>query len=166
MNVCCFPDLQQAGMPISPPGPALAQDSREAKPVLRGGAKGNFQTNTDWHNYKAGGLPYHGEFFIDPDSGIVVRMITQAELKPSEVVHLEDTRIDYAPETVGDKTLVLPMRTMINTEVVPNGDLRRGKVFDPLHALHGGVQGLPDRQGAAHRNRPATAMETWSASTR
>ena len=42
--------------------------------------------------------------------------------KPSEVVHQDDTRIDYAPVKVGDKTMVLPMKTVINTEVVPNGD--------------------------------------------
>jgi hypothetical protein len=114
VNVCCFPDVNQAGI------------ARFASPTLNGGnagtATGNFQTATDWHNYKANGLSYHGEFFIDPDTGIVVRMITQAELKPSDVVHQQDTRVDYGPVKVGDKTFVLPIRTVINTEVVPNGD--------------------------------------------
>ena len=67
-------------------------------------------------------MPYHGEFFIDPDTGIVVRMVTLAELKPTDVVHQQDTRVDYGPVKVGDKMLVLPVRTVINTEVVPNGD--------------------------------------------
>ena len=49
-------------------------------------------------------------------------MITMADLKPSDVVHQEDTRIDYVPVTVDGKMLVLPMKTVINTEVVPNGD--------------------------------------------
>jgi len=52
----------------------------------------------------------------------VVRMITMANLKPTEVVHQADTRIDYIPIAVDGKTLVLPMKTFVNTEVVPNGD--------------------------------------------
>jgi hypothetical protein len=116
VNVCCFPDVSQTGK---------AQFTSAATGSLTGGsggATGNMQTTTDWHNYKANGLSYHGEFFIDPDTGIVVRMITEAELKPSDVVHQQDTRIDYGPVKVGDKTFVLPVRTVINTEVVPNGD--------------------------------------------
>jgi hypothetical protein len=115
VNVCCFPDVSQAGV-------ATFQSAGIASAAGgAGGAKGNFQTNTNWHNYKAS-VPYHGEFFIDADSGTVVRMITEAELKPSDVVHQEDTRVDYGPVNVGGKTLVLPIKTVIATEVVPNGD--------------------------------------------
>jgi hypothetical protein len=66
-------------------------------------------------------------FFVDPDTGIVVRMVTQAELKSSDLVHQQDTRADYGPVTVGGKSMVLPMRTVINTEVVPSGDSGQGK---------------------------------------
>jgi len=45
-----------------------------------------------------------------------------ADLKPSEVVHQVDERIDYGPVTVGGKVVVLPVRSITNTEVVPNGD--------------------------------------------
>ena len=122
VNVCCFPDVSQAGV-ANFTSAALGGASQSATGSGGGGgASGNFQTTTDWHNYKANGVPYHGAFFIDPDTGIVVRMITEAELKPTDVVHQEDTRIDYGPVTVGGKTIVLPMRTVINTEVVPNGD--------------------------------------------
>lgn len=122
LNVCCFPNVEQAGVArfTSASGFGAGQPGGSAN--AQGGMKGNFQTATDWHNYKANGVPYHGEFFIDPDTGIVIRMITEAELKPTEVVHQVDTRIDYGPVKVGDKTLVLPVRTVINTEVVPNGD--------------------------------------------
>jgi hypothetical protein len=47
---------------------------------------------------------------------------TIAEFKPSELVHQEDQRIDYGPIKVGDQSLVLPVRKLINTEVVPSGD--------------------------------------------
>jgi hypothetical protein len=116
VNVCCFPDVEQAGT-VRFSSAAIASATGGGS----GGAKGNFQTNTNWRDYKAS-VPYHGEFFIDPDSGIVVRMITIAELKPSEVVHQQDTRVDYGPVTVGGKSLVLPIKTVVITEVVPNGD--------------------------------------------
>lgn len=67
-------------------------------------------------------MPYHGALYVDPDTGIVVRMIVIAEFKNSDVVHQEDQRIDYGPVNVGDKTLVLPVRKILNTEVVPTGE--------------------------------------------
>jgi hypothetical protein len=119
VNVCCFPDVEQAGTVrfSGQNGAGMPGGSAGAG----GGAKGNFQTNTNWNDFKTT-VPYHGELFIDPDSGIVVRMITGAELKPSDVVHRVDERIDYGPVTVGGKMLVLPTKTIIDTEVVPNGD--------------------------------------------
>jgi len=119
VNVCCFPDIQQTGTVRFSGQNGAGQPGGAAG--AGGGAKGNFQTNTNWNDYKAT-VPYHGEFFIDPDSGIVVRMITEAELKPSEVVHQVDERVDYGPVTVGGKMIVLPIKTIIATEVVPNGD--------------------------------------------
>jgi hypothetical protein len=122
VNVCCFPNVSQAGIArFYTPMSAAQIGGAEAAGGGAGGVAGNFQTNTNWHNYKAG-VPYHGELFINPDTGIVVRMITEAELKPSEVVHQVDTRIDYGPVKVGARMLVVPVRTVINTEVVPGGD--------------------------------------------
>jgi hypothetical protein len=72
--------------------------------------------------------PYHGEIYIEPGSGIVVRLITQTEEKTSDVVHQDDERIDYGPVTVGGKTLVLPVRAVAITEVVPNGESGDGGV--------------------------------------
>jgi hypothetical protein len=118
VDYCCFPDVTQAGTAHF----SSAAIGSVAPGGGAGGAKGNFQTTTDWHDFKANGVPYHGELFINPDTGIVVRMITIAEFKNSDVVHQEDQRIDYLPVTVGDKALVLPVRKIINTEVVPTGD--------------------------------------------
>ncbi|HVZ83192.1 MAG TPA: hypothetical protein VG893_05910 [Terracidiphilus sp.] len=111
VNVCCFPDVTQAGM----------ASFTSASLTGTGGAKGNFQTATSWHNYKSS-LPYHGELFIDPGTGIVVRMIVQDETKKSDEVHQLDERVDYGPATVDGKQLVVPMRTVTLTQVVPNGD--------------------------------------------
>jgi hypothetical protein len=121
VGICCFPNINQTGIArfYTPLNAAIVAGD-EAAGGGSGGVTGNFQTNTDWRDYKAI-APYHGEFFIDPDTGIVVRMITQAELNPSDVVHQLDTRIDYGPVKVGARVLVAPVRTIINTEVVPNG---------------------------------------------
>ncbi len=125
LNVCCFPNLNQAGDARFSGQNGIGQPG--SSPGAAGGAKGNFQTSTDWHPYKQNGVPYHGEFYIDTDTGIVVRMITVAELKPSEIVHQQQTRIDYGPVTVAGKPVILPVRTIVSTEVVPNGDSQVGK---------------------------------------
>jgi uncharacterized FAD-dependent dehydrogenase len=62
-------------------------------------------------------------------------MITQLEFKQTEVVHQQDTRVDYVPVKVGDKELVLPMKTVINTEVVPNGDSQSAGKFSTRTTL-------------------------------
>jgi len=116
VEVCCFPEVSQAGK-ASFQSAAIGSANGSGG----GGASGNFQTSTSWNDYKSN-VPYHGEIFVAADSGIVLRMITQAELKPTEVVHQVDERVDYGPVTVGGKTIVVPVRTIINTEVVPNGD--------------------------------------------
>ena len=146
VNYCCFPDTDQTGSVrftgqngTGAPGGSAGGG---------GGAKGNLQTNTNWKNYKAT-VPYHGELFIDQDTGIVVRLISEAEFKPSEVVHQEDQRIDYGPVTVGGKMLVLPINTVINTEVVPNGDSGAGK-FSTRHTLFTSEYKNYQPAGAAH----------------
>jgi hypothetical protein len=124
VNYCCFPDVDQAGV--------MSYSARSAASGPQ--AHGNMQTATSWHNYKTT-VPYHGEIFVDPDSGTVVRLVTQADFKNSDVVHQEDQRIDFAPVPVGGKTLVLPVKTVINTEVVPGGDSQAAGKFTTRHTL-------------------------------
>ncbi len=123
VNVCCFPDVKQTG--VATFYTALTAKSMGGDSSGGGGVTGNFQTNTDWHNFKAT-VPYHGLFFIDPSSGFVIRMITQGEFKPSEVVHELDTRTDYGAVRVGSQTLMAPVKSFINTLVVANGDSGAG----------------------------------------
>jgi hypothetical protein len=124
VNYCCFPDVDQAGMM------SYSARSQGSGPQ----AHGNMQTVTSWKNYKAT-VPYHGEIFVDPETGIVVRLVTQAEFKNTDVVHQEDQRIDFAPVPVGGKTLVLPVKTVVNTEVIPNGDSQAAGKFSTRHTL-------------------------------
>jgi hypothetical protein len=65
---------------------------------------------------------YHGEFFINPDTGLVVRVITRAEMKPTDLVLREDRRIDYGPVVVAGKAYLLPRVSVTAMEAVPNGD--------------------------------------------
>ena len=117
VDYCCFPDVTQTGK-ANFTSAALGGVSSGGG----GGATGNFQTATDWHDYKAGSVPYHGALYVDPDTGIVVRMVVISEFKNTDLVHQEDQRIDYGPAALGDKTLVLPVRKMLNTEVVSTGE--------------------------------------------
>jgi len=122
LRVCCFPNINQTGIAtFYTPSTASILAGPERDAGGGGGVTGNFQTRTEWHDYKTT-APYHGEFFIDPATGVVVRMIVEAELKPAEVVHEVDTRIDYAPVKTGGKMYILPVKTYVDTLVVPNGD--------------------------------------------
>ena len=120
VRVCCFPKVRQAGV-------ATFYSSTTALTLGDGGGgggggvSGNFQTNTNWHDYKTI-APYHGELFVDPQTGIVLRLIVQSDLNPADLVHQLDTRIDFAPMRVSDKMHVLPVKTYIDSVVVPNGD--------------------------------------------
>jgi hypothetical protein len=62
---------------------------------------------------------YGGELFIEPDSGAVLRTITEAAFKPDSIFHSETIRTDYAPLLVDGKTLVVPVRRFKITEFVP-----------------------------------------------
>ena len=134
VNVCCFPNVTEAGI-ASFASSSLGSAGAPSSTAGAGGASGNFQTTTDWQPFKANGIPYHGEFFIDPDTGIVVRMIEQAEFKPADEVHQQDTRVDFGPVTIGDKIVVLPMRTIVLSEVAPNGGGNAGGTYTKRRTL-------------------------------
>lgn len=119
VRVCCFPNIEQAG------------SAHFVSPTLAGGGSGGvsgtFQTSTDWHEFK-GSVGYHGELFIDPETGTVVRMITAAEFKPSDVVRQLETRIDYGAVALQQSAMVVPVRTIVNSIVVPNGESGTGGI--------------------------------------
>jgi hypothetical protein len=112
VNYCCFPKTEDVGSHIgaSPMGGAGL-----------GPSNSNYGTATSFEAFKTT-AGYHGEFFIDPDNGVIVRLITQADLKPTDFVHHEDVRIDYGPVEIDGKSYVVPIRNIILTELVPNGD--------------------------------------------
>ena len=125
LKICCFPKIIQTGVARFYTSATARSLGGEDASAGGGGVSGNYQTNTEWHDYKTT-APYHGELFIDPETGIVLRMITRAELKPGEVVHQVDTRIDYGPVTLGRTLVIAPVRTYVNTVVVPSGESGSG----------------------------------------
>ncbi len=134
VNYCCFPVTGDTGR------------------MGYEGTGANFQTATDWKEFKST-VPYRGELFIDPDTGIIVRLITQAGLKPTDFVHQEDVRVDYAPLTVDGREHMLPVDTFTITEVVPNGDNYAAR-YSIRHTVF--VSTYQDYQLAADSASPGT----------
>ena len=123
VDVCCFPTSIQTGIArIYNSMDATVVAGQEAVGGGAGGVTGNFQTNTSYDQQFKATVPYHGEIFVGLNTGIVVRLITQAEFKTSDEVQQEDQRIDYGPVMIGASALVLPVKTILNTVVAPNGD--------------------------------------------
>jgi hypothetical protein len=98
VDYCCFPETDTTGIGL-----------------------GNFQSVSEWKPWqtRAG---YYGQFFIDPDSGVIVRTIVYERLKPTDFVHSEGVRTDYERTKVQNSLLILPVQRIIQAEVVPNGD--------------------------------------------
>jgi hypothetical protein len=104
VNYCCFPKTET-----------------ETGIAEMGMTPGAIQSLTTWNVFKKT-VGYHGEFFISPDTGTIVRIITQAELKPSDNVMREDKRTDFGPVVVDGKEYMLPRVSYTSMEAVPNGD--------------------------------------------
>ncbi len=111
VNYCCFPVIENIGgagsINASPTVPSMM-----AQP---GGTAATYKPFT-------ANPGYHGEFFIDPDTGVIVRLTTSAELKPTDIVRHEDIRVDYGSVNVDGKPFVVPVKSITLTELSPNGD--------------------------------------------
>jgi hypothetical protein len=103
VNYCCFPKTEI-----------------EDKITLSLRA-GSIQSVSTWKTFNKV-VGYHGEFFIIPNTGIVVRVITHAEMKPTDFVTREDRRIDYGPVVIAGKAYLLPLVSLTALETVPNAD--------------------------------------------
>jgi len=98
VDYCCFPVTDTTGIGLS-----------------------SFQSFSEWKPFLTR-VGYYGELYIDPDSGTMVRTIVHAKLKPTDFVHSEGVRTDYQRMNFRLSPIVLPVRRIIQAEVVPNGD--------------------------------------------
>lgn len=72
---------------------------------------------SNWDHHKPT-VPYHGEIFIDPDTGIILRLVNQAEFKPTDVLRQEEQRIDYTRVQVGANSFILPARAVLSSVTI------------------------------------------------
>lgn len=115
IDYCCFPERSNVGSAVPMGGSGISGQS------ATGGMSGAHGTSVTWHDYKTT-AGYKGEIFIDPETGTILRLITEAQLKPTDLVHQEDIRVDYGQVDIGGKPYIVPVRSFVLTEVVPNGD--------------------------------------------
>ena len=78
---------------------------------------------------------------VDSATGVVMRIITRAEMKPTDFVQQEDIRVDFAPVSVSGALYNVPTRSTILTTVVPNGDAfvkfsTRRTIFDVTYTKY------------------------------
>lgn len=106
VSYCCFPKTSSA------------THVGNASPMV---SVGSIMSVSTWEPFKKV-VGYHGEFFVNPNTGLVVRVITHAEMKPTDLVFKEDRRIDYGPVVVAGKAYLLPRDSVTAMEAIPNGD--------------------------------------------
>jgi hypothetical protein len=126
INYCCFPDTSSVGNVLYGAASRASVTSQasgnlSASPFSHPSGNGNLAHISDWNPFEATS-GYHGELFLDPDSGVVLRTILEAKFKSSAFVHYEDIRVDYAPIHIGRNSLGIPVRSFTSAEIVPNGD--------------------------------------------
>jgi hypothetical protein len=115
VNYCCFPKSEDVGSHIGATPGGVGTGPGGGQP-----SAANYGVATSFEPFKTT-AGYHGELFIDPQTGVVARLILQAELKPTDYVQQEDTRIDYGPAEIGGKQYIVPVQSIMLTTVVPGG---------------------------------------------
>ncbi|HUX45158.1 MAG TPA: hypothetical protein VMV57_10445 [Terracidiphilus sp.] len=80
---------------------------------------------------------YHGELFIDPKTGEILRLVLKADLRPNPLLHVEqeqspllrsDVLVDYGAVDIAGKRYICPERTvsvMTSWTLGPQGPLKR-----------------------------------------
>lgn len=55
---------------------------------------------------------YHGTLSIDPNSGAILRVTLEAELKTGDPISRAATVVQYGPVMIGDRSYIFPMRSL------------------------------------------------------
>jgi hypothetical protein len=67
----------------------------------------------DITNSYRGTPPYHGNLYLNPSTGTVLRVTLVAELKDSDPITQVASSVQYGPEEIGGKIFVLPLHGMV-----------------------------------------------------
>jgi hypothetical protein len=119
VNYCCFPQTDIATGVATPGGLSAAP--------------GQIQSVTGWTPFKKT-VGYHGRLYLAPDTGAIVRVLLVAEMKPSDFVRQEATRIDYGTFSIDGKEFLLPVNSYIFNDIVPNGG-DSSRAYSERHTL-------------------------------
>jgi VWFA-related protein len=57
-------------------------------------------------------MGYHGEIGVDPQTGTIVRLALEADLKAGDPMSQADLAVDYAPVALGGQTYMCPVRSV------------------------------------------------------
>jgi len=60
-------------------------------------------------------VPYHGFMTVDPATGVILRIVLEAELKGSDPVTKAAILVDYGPIQIGGKDYICPIRSLSTT---------------------------------------------------
>ncbi len=112
VTYCCFPKSDTSGMLSNTIGISAGASQ---------GGSGTLQTISEWLPFHSE-PGFHGQLFIDSELGVVFRTITTGDFKNTDFVHAESFRTDYAAQKIDGKVLVVPARTFLVADIVPNGD--------------------------------------------
>jgi len=110
VNYCCFPNYD-----------------------LSGGHIGPSQTIIDWKPFKTT-VGYHGQVYVEPNSGYVLRLIVRIDPKTTDFIHEETTRIDYATQMLDGKPYLLPRTLVTLNNVVITGE-GGGQTYTEVRAI-------------------------------
>ncbi len=76
---------------------------------------------------------YHGEIFVDPANGAVLRITLQADLQSSYPMVRADMMVEYGPVEIGGKTYICPIRSV---------SIAKAYIGSPPKGLEGSVFNL------------------------
>jgi VWFA-related protein len=103
--------------------------------------------------------PFHGEFSIDPESGAILRLTMQADLRPRLPLDESNIMVEYGPVNIGGKTYICPLRSVSISRqrrfmdihewgedfkvYAPFETLLNDMVFGQYHLFHSSARMLP-----------------------
>ena len=110
---------------------------------------------------------YHGTLAIDPDTGAILRITIEAELKNGDPIAMAATMVQYGPVPIGDRTFIFPVRSMAISVEKPGPNSRpqdpptllvNETTFTDYHRLGASIRMFADapEAGAPAANPPAT----------
>ena len=82
-------------------------------------------------------VPYHGSMTVDPSTGIIQRLIVEAELKSSDPVAKAAILVDFGPVDIGGKTYTCPVRSVstVTAEAVQTDPKYKFAIANALQPL-------------------------------